>query len=144
MEKNNSIEFLGVDIDFRTTLDIAELMGAINIGGITLKKDGREYMLDPSSTDFTHPKGGGTTASCKLDSFEEALDIFTDCKFNMTDADFMSRKFDTAEMFLEFEESNTLGGTDYESDIESITLFYKSGGCTYAVDLKSETFELVD
>lgn len=141
MKKNNTIEFLGVEINFRTTLKIKELMGVINIGGITLKKDDREYMLDPSETFFTHPDGGGTLAYCELDSFENTLDIFDDCKFDLTDADFMNRKFDTAEMFLEFEDH---AKEDYASDIESITLFYKSGDCTIAVDLEPETFTLVD
>lgn len=139
MKKLNKIEFLGVEISFRTTLDITDLIGAINIGGISLKKNGREYMLDPLSTDFSHPVGGGTLASCKLDSFENTLDIF-EGKYDMIDADFVERNFDKAEMFLEFEDSDI----DYASDVESITLSYKYGSMTVVADLEPETFTIVE
>lgn len=139
-----NIEFLGVDINFRTTLDIGKLMSAINIGGITIEKEGRSYMLDALETNFSHIEKGGTIAEIKLDSLENTLDIFTDCKFDMTDDDFMSRRFDVAEMYLTFEDAEDDDWVDYEGDVESITLFYKSGGCTYAVDLEPETFEIVD
>lgn len=137
----NNVEFLSIEIDFRTTWNTAKLMGAINLGAVMLKKDDREFILDPLQTTFTHPKGGGTNASCELDNLEDTMEDFPECVFDLTESDLMTRKFDTKTMFIEFEDH---AEEDYASDVESITLTYKIGGCTYVVDLEPETFEIVE
>jgi len=134
-------ELLSVEIYFRTKWDISDLMGVINLGAITLEKEGREYILDPSTTQFEHSNDGGTTATITLDDLETVRRDFPDCKFDLTDTDFGTRNFNKAEMFITFEDD---AKHDYASDISGITLAYKQHGCTMCVDLDSEMFELID
>lgn len=141
MKKQNTVQFLSIEIKFRTSHDIPKLMGCINLGGITLEVEDREYMLDVLTSNFENDECGGTTISCNLDNFEGTLEVFEDCKFNVTDADFSNRKFDKAEMFIEFEDS---ADEDYASDLDSITLFYRLGDCTLALELTPETFDIIN
>ncbi len=63
----------------------------IDLGGINLSHQGREYALDITQS-FRHFEGGETTIECLLEHDEEALrEIFT-CNFNVTPTDIIDMK----------------------------------------------------
>lgn len=144
-----NVEFLGVEITFRQLHK--DLVGAINLGGMTLRKEGREYMLDTVSSKIYPSGDGGTTVECSLDSVEGSKETFGDGGYDLTENDLMSRNLDLAELFIEFEDDTEKGFIDYEGDVESITLYTRHGykdednrGLTLCTNLTPESFEIVE
>jgi hypothetical protein len=92
-----------------------------DLGAVTLSRDGREYILDVCQS-YTTEKGD-TEIECDL---EVDRDMFEDCAFDLTMEDLYS---------------SDLKATFYiatELEIDKMTLFVRSGGCTKAIDLEQD------
>lgn len=133
---------------FRTTHNISGLMDNINIGAVTLEKEGREFMLDPWRTTFRNLENGGTEMRVSdFENTDEAKEIWDDVNFDLQESDVLSQQLDTATLFLETDQGSKI---DYDSDVESITLFAATKpkglfdhATTVCIDLKPETFSLI-
>lgn len=93
----------------------------IDLGALTLRNEGREYILDAVKSYIT-TEGGFTTIEVELEKDEET---FSDCKYDLQGSDLENG------MDAEFYISSDL-------NVEYITLFVKSGDCTKAIDVKQE------
>lgn len=90
----------------------------IDLGGLTLSNNGREYILDVVQS-FTTVEGGFTTIRCELERDNET---FPDCKYDLTATDLMSY---VKPVFY----------INSELEIENMTLFVKNGNMTKAINV---------
>lgn len=109
--KIDGVEILGVTIVLygeRTDND------EIDLGALTLKREGREYILDVVQS-YTNVEDGFTTIETDLEKDE---DTFDECPYDLTAEDLMSSDL-VAEFFI---------GGDFTPTIEHMTLFVRFGG----------------
>lgn len=109
--KIDKAEILGVTIELygeRTDED------EFDLGALTLKRQGREYILDVVQS-YTNIDGGFTTIETDLQKDE---DTFDKCPYDLTDEDLMASDL-VAELFV---------GGNFAPTIEHITLFVRFGG----------------
>ena len=86
------------------------------MGSISLLKDEREWQLDFTHSYFSE-EHSYTIIEVELDDNMMNREVFTDCKFDLTDEDL--EDLDVAEIYIGWEEGCE---QDYQADIESITL----------------------
>lgn len=109
--KIDGVEILGVTVVLygeRTDDD------EIDLGSVTISRDGREYMLDVCQS-YTKIDGGFTTIETDLERDDE---LFEDCTYDITSTDLMS-----SDLLV----SLYIGG-DHSLTIEHMTLFVRFGG----------------
>lgn len=111
------VEFLGLDICFDAPIDELKYQ-QVNIGAITLSREGREFMIDVVSSKLSEDC---KTIHCEVKTDYEDADTFPDCKFDLTKYDIIYG----VEGRIWIEDEN----------YESITLFVKVGQTTKAIDL---------
>ncbi len=118
------VKFLGVTIIVNGKVE----PGLINLGAITLKRAGREYILDIVRT-MLYFEDGKTRLECKI---EEDSEIFDECKYDLTVFDL--DKLTVAEVFVATEDNkeNVL----YE--IEHQTLELEINGVETEISLSVE------
>ena len=122
--KIDNVEILGLTIVLYGEVKKDE---DVDLGSLTIARDGREYILDVCQS-YTIFDGGFTTISAELIKDEE---IFGECPYDITAEDLMSN-----DLKVEF----YIGGT-FSANIENMTLFVKFGGengMTKAIDVESE------
>ena len=95
-----------------------------DLGALTLKREGREYILD-SVSHVWEEQGGFSTIHVGLKRDDES---FSTCEYDLKGSDFMYKDLE-AEFYL--------GGT-FSSSIEQMTLFVKSGDMTQAINVNQE------
>jgi hypothetical protein len=110
-----NVEILGLTI----VIDGDHVKTEIDLGCVTLSRQGREYILDPiqSYRNFEH---GETKIEVDLEVDKET---FPDCKFDLEDVDLIANDL-KAEFYFRC-----------ETDWEYATLFVKINGMTKAIDL---------
>jgi len=122
--KIDGVEILGVTIVLYGEIEKDE---CVDLGALTIKRDGREYILDVCQS-YTTFKGGFTTIETDLVKDEET---FSECPYDITAMDLMSDDLDI-QFFID--------GT-FSPSIEYITLFVRFGGIngmTKAIEVQSE------
>ena len=122
--KIDGVEILGVTVVLYGEIEENE---TVDLGALTIKRDGREYILDVVQS-YKEFKGGFTTIETDLEKDE---DTFGDCPYDITSTDLMSDDLDI-EFFID---------GDFSANIEHITLFVRFGGengMTKAIDVQSE------
>lgn len=114
------VEILGITV----VIDGDHMKTEMDLGAVTLSREGREYILDPiqSYRNFEH---GETKIEIDL---EEEIDheTFPDCKFDLEEVDLMATDL-KAEFYF-----------SCETEWEYATLFVKINEMTKAIDLKLE------
>jgi len=106
-----------------------ESIAALDLGGVYLSCEGRQYTLDITDSCWDI-ENGFTEITCDVTTVDE-YDIFEDCPFDLTGEDLFSSSL-KASVYVGDEEGVTQG------EEMTATLIVKSGGCTKAIDL---TFE---
>ena len=87
----------------------------IDLGGLTLSVDGREFMLDVKQSYSDKVLEDGTLRiSCEIEADE---DVFDDCPFDLTKDDLLNAEHN------DLERTMYVGG-DVEFDVVSITLHF--------------------
>ena len=114
-----NVEILGVEIHFEIKVT-NEIRNSIDLGSLTLKKDGRSYILD---TVQSWIDSNGYMIECKV---MEDRELFSDCKYDLTEVDLMLGDLDEATFFI---------GDEYIEEPTHMTLLVKSGGMTKAIEL---------
>ena len=106
-----------------------ESIAALDLGGVYLSCEGREYTLDITDSCWDI-EDGFTEITCGVTTWDE-YGIFEDCKFDLTGEDLFSSSL-KASVYVGDEDGVA------EGEEMTATLIVKSGGCTKAIDL---TFE---
>lgn len=101
----------------------------LDLGGVYLSCEGREYIMDISDSCWDI-EDGVTEITCGVKTIDED-DIFEDCPFDLTGEDLFSSSL-KASVYVGDEEGVTLRAA------MTATLIVECGGCTKAIDL---TFE---
>ena len=101
----------------------------LDLGGVYLSCEGREYIMDTSDSCWDI-EDGCTKITCGLKTIDED-DMFEDCPFDLTGEDLFSPFF-KGSVYVGDEEGVT------EGEEMTATLIVQCGGCTKAIDL---TFE---
>lgn len=107
----DGVEILGVTVVLygeRTDDD------EIDLGAVTISREGREYILDVCQS-YTNIDGGFTTIETDLERDDET---FEDCPYDITAEDLMSDNL-KVEFYI---------GGDFPHTVEHITLFVRFGG----------------
>lgn len=84
----------------------------IDLGSLTIKREGREYILDVVQS-YTEVKDGFTTIETDLERDDET---FAECPYDITAEDMMAD-----DLFVEFYIASDL-------EVENLTLFVRFGG----------------
>jgi hypothetical protein len=121
MTKIDGVEVLGLTVKLLGTRNQDE---DYDFGALTLKCDGREFILDVCQTSWDE-SSGDAEIECYL---EIDKDIFEDCEYDLTATDLYSRGL-IAEFYL--------GGT-FSNIVDYIELAVKHGGCTKIIEVEEE------
>lgn len=113
------VEFLGMDICFEAPID-EKMYQQLNIGAVTLSREGREFMIDVATSILSDDK---TSINCEVKTGYEDANTFPDCKFDLTKYDIIYGV--EGRIFIDGNLENP----------KSITLFVKLGETTKAIDL---------
>jgi hypothetical protein len=110
--------------------------GCLNLGLVTLKNEGRSYVLDTVESQW-YNEGNGTKVIIRLERDDE---LVPECKFDLTKFDLVSS---TLEATLWHEEAIEVSDGEYvepESQSFSVTFLKQDGsqGMTKAIDLITE------
>lgn len=120
--KIDGVEILGVTVVLYGEIEENE---TVDLGALTIKRDGREFILDVVQS-YRKFEGGFTTIETDLEKDE---DTFEDCPYDITSTDLMSDDLDI-KFFI---------GGDFSANIEHITLFVKfPKGMVKAINIQSE------
>lgn len=117
-----NIEFLGVELAFNCKVT-DEIRNSLSLGSLTLKKDGRSYLLGVVGSSLSEDE---FTICCELEEDREEL---TESNYDLTEVDLLSRNLDEATLYI---------GCEYIEEPDSITLLIRSNGCTMVIDLKQD------
>jgi hypothetical protein len=101
----------------------------LDLGGVYLSCEGREYIMDISDSCW-NIEDGVTEITCGLKTIDE-YDIFEDCPFDLTGVDLFNFSL-RASVYVGDEEGVTVG-----EDVTA-TLIVQCGGCTKAIELELE------
>jgi len=101
----------------------------LDLGGVYLSCEGREYIMDISDSCWDI-EDGCTEITCGLKTFDED-EIFEECPFDLTGEDLFSSSL-KASVFVGDEEAVT------EGEEMTATLFVERNGCTHAIELAFE------
>jgi hypothetical protein len=128
--KIDGVEILSLVIDFYCTIPL----GCLNLGLVTIKHEGRSYVLDTVSSKWSE-ENNHTTVTVFLEKFEED----EDSKFDLTKWDLHE---DNLDVKLWLEEAIEVADGHYV-DPESITLFVRfpnedGSGMTKAINVTIE------
>jgi hypothetical protein len=106
-----------------------ESIVALDLGGVYLSCEGRQYTLDITDSCWDI-ENGFTEITCGVTTVDE-YDIFEDCPFDLTGEDLFSSSL---------KGSVFVGDEDGVAEGETITatLIVKRNGCTRAIDLELE------
>jgi len=119
------INILAVRVVFNDIVD----MGDIDVGALTVTRNGRNFIWDSCSTEFYEYKGE-TTAICKMGVDKELFEEGETYNYQLTAIDLLAAKSQIHSTFY-------VGG-DYTANILSITAFFKIGRLTVCIDVEQE------
>ena len=108
--KIDNVEILGLTVELYGETDNSP--SVVDLGAVTIKREGREYILDVVQS-YTTPKDGFTTIETDL---ERDDDTFDECPYDITAEDLMSDDL-VAEFYIAS-----------ELPVETLTLFVRFGG----------------
>ncbi len=114
-------EILGLEIVFGFKQENVPYLGAV-----TLQMEERNFILDVTQS-YTED----STIRCDLEIDYDTFPKGGDYNYLLTGNDLQGRNLDKAEFYID----------EYDSEPESITLFFRVGGengCTYTLDLNEE------
>lgn len=125
--KNPKIE--GVEILGLTVVLYGEVTDdeEVDLGAVTISRDGREYILDVVQSTRVF-EDGFTTIETDL---KEDVETFDECPYDITDEDLMEDDVNVS-FFI---------GGDFSATIEHMTLFVRFGGengMTKAIDVSQD------
>jgi hypothetical protein len=115
------VEILGLTINLLGVRNIEE---DYDFGALTLKCEGREFILDVCQT-YWDESSGDCEIKCDL---EIDKDVFEDCKYDLEAVDLYNDEL-VAQFYI--------GGT-FSNIIDYMTLFIKHNGSTKAIDVIQE------
>ena len=131
-QANHTEGFIGDVAISHITIKISkelENVTFLDVGGVYLSCEGREYIMDISDSCWDI-EDGVTEITCGLKTIDE-YDIFEECPFDLTGEDLFNSSL-KASVYVGDEEGVTQG------EEMTATLIVESGGCTKEIDL---TFE---
>ncbi len=107
-----------IEFNLKITLDRFVERNSVNLGALTLKRDGREFILDvcQSYTYDDEDCAGATEIQCDLEVDRE---LFEDCPFDLTVEDLLSE-----DIFAEF----FISSEDEDFEVENMSLHFTING----------------